>query len=365
MNKDIRKVSKLMSVIVVILMGCSDNKELSISFSDSEIKYWGRIDTSKVEAAELYWSGTSIKMNFEGESIEALMKDESGDNYYNVIIDNDSISIIRPSTTKQYYQLASNLSRGKHSIEIFRRTEWNRGKTSFYGFKISNNAKILPKSLPKKRKIEFYGNSITAGYAIEDFSGKDSPDSTYTNNYLSYAAITARHYSAKYQCICKSGIGITVSWDSIIMPEMFDRLIPTDSSSKWDFSLYSPDIVVVNLFQNDSWLVNLPEHVEFKKRFGNRVPDDEFIINAYQQFIGAIRKQYPNASIICPLGCMDAVKEGSKWIDYIKSAVANLNDKKIYTNFMPYIKASTHPSIQDPQIMAKNLIPFLDEQIAW
>jgi hypothetical protein len=39
--------------------------------------------------------------------------------------------------------------------------------------------------------MEFYGNSITAGYAIEDFSGNDQPDSTYTNNYLSYAAITA------------------------------------------------------------------------------------------------------------------------------------------------------------------------------
>ena len=62
---------------------------------------------------------------------------------------------------------------------------------------------------------------------------------------------------------------------------------------------------------------------------------------------------------------MDAVKEGSKWIDYIKSAVANLNDKKIYTNFMPYIKASTHPSIQDQQIMAKNLIQFIDENIEW
>jgi hypothetical protein len=28
---------------------------------------------------------------------------------------------------------------------------------------------------------------------------------------------------------------------------MYDRLIPTDSTSKWDFSLYKPDIVVVNL----------------------------------------------------------------------------------------------------------------------
>ena len=360
-----RKIRRLLFVLAVILIGCSGEKELTIPFSNSEIEYWGRIDTSKVEAAELYWSGTSIKMNFEGESIQALFKDESGDNYYNIILDNDSVSILRTDTTKQYYQLASNLSKGKHSIEIFRRTEWNRGKTSFYGFKINNKAKLLPKPPPKKRKIEFYGNSITAGYAIEDLSGKDSPDSTYTNNYLSYAAITARHYDAEYQCICKSGIGITVSWDPLIMPEMYNRLIPTDSTSKWDFSLYQPDVVVINLLQNDTWLVNLPEHEEFIKRFGTKAPGDEFIINAYQQFLVSLRKEYPNAKIVCSLGSMDAAKEGSKWMEYINLAVTNLEDEKIFTHFMPYLEAAAHPTIKDQQIMANSLIEFIVKNIEW
>ena len=42
-----------------------------------------------------------------------------------------------------------------------------------------------------------------------------------------------------------------VSWFPLIMPEMYDRLTPTEASSKWDFSSYQPDVVVVNLFQND------------------------------------------------------------------------------------------------------------------
>jgi hypothetical protein len=352
-------------ILTIILMNCSDKKELFIPFSNPEIEFSGRIDFTEDKAAEMYWSGSSIKMNFEGESIQALLKDESGDNYYNIIVDNKFVSILRTNTTKQYYQLASNLSKGKHTIELFKRTEWDRGKTSFYGFKINNNAKLLTQSAPKRRKIEFYGNSITAGYAIEDFSGKDSPDSTYTNNYLSYAAITARHFDAKYQCICKSGIGITISWHPLIMPEMYDRLIPTDSTSKWDFSLYKPDVVVVNLMQNDTWLVNLPEHEEFKKRFGNKAPTDKDIINGYQQFIVNLRSNYPKANIICTLGGMDAAKEGSIWVEYIKLAVANLNDKKIYTHFMPYIKATAHPSIQDQEVMATSLIEFIDKNIEW
>ena len=355
----------LLLFILTLIFSCSSRQELFIKSSNSQIAYSGRVDTSKVNGVALYWSGTSIKFNFEGESIAAVLKDEKGDNYYNIIIDNNTPFILRPTATKGYYKLASKLSKGKHTVEIFKRTEWNRGKTSFYGFQLKGNPKLLPKELTQQKKIEFYGNSITAGYAIEDFSGKDSPDSTYTNNYLSYAAITARHFKADYHCICKSGIGITVSWFPEIMPEIYDRLNPLNPNSKWDFSLYKPDIVVINLLQNDSWIVNLPENDEYKKRFGNKTPDAAYIISAYQEFIAQLRNHYPKADIICTLGSMDAVKEGSKWIGYIKTAVANLNDKKIHTHFMPYIEASIHPSIQDHEEMANSLIEFIQVNIDW
>jgi len=363
--KNMRKISRLLFILSVILIGCKSEKESFINFSDPEIEYQGRIDITRIEGAELYWSGTSIKINFEGESIKALLKDESGDNYYNVIIDNDSLFILRPDTTKQYYQLAAQLSKGKHAVEIFKRTEWDRGKTIFFGFQIDKRDKLLPKSAPKKRKMEFYGNSITAGYAVEDTSGRDSPDSTFTNNYLSYAAIIARHYDAGYQCICKSGIGITISWFPLIMPEMYNRLVPTDSTSVWNFSYYTPDIVIINLLQNDSWLVNMPERTEFKVNFGNKAPVDEYIINAYQQFVARIRSHYPKAYIICALGNMDATREGSKWMDYINKAVANLNDGKIYTHFIPYKGTPGHPSIKEQEELANSLIQFIDKNISW
>jgi len=360
-----KKSATLFLFVSLFLIACSSQKELVIPYSNSAIEYWGRIDTTSAKAAGLYWSGTSIKLNFKGNSIEALLQDETGDNYYNVIIDQDKLHLLRPDTTKQYYALASNLSKGKHTVEIFKRTEWDRGKSLFSGFKIRNKAKVLPKSAPKKRKIEFYGNSITAGYAVEDLSGKDSPDSTYTNNYLSYAAITARHYDAEYQCICKSGIGVTISWFPLIMPDMYDRLIPQDSTSTWDFSLYQPDIVVINLFQNDSWLVQMPERKEFKTNFGDKAPDDASLIHAYQNFVTQIRQKYPNANIICALGTMDATKKGSKWMDYISTAVTNLNDKKIYTHFMEFKESPGHPTKQEQEIMANSLIQFIDSTIAW
>ena len=362
---NMRKMLGLICIASVILSGCTDHRSIIIGFSNPEIEYWGRVDTSSTESAELYWSGTSIKINFEGTSIQALLKDESGDNYFNIILDQDSVSLLRPDTIKQYYQLASQLPGGAHSIEIFKRTEWDRGKTDFYGFKINSRARLLEKPAPRKRRMEYYGNSITAGYAVEDTSGRDSPDSTFTNNYLSYSAITARHYDAEYQCICKSGIGITISWFPLIMPEIYDRLNPADPSSKWDFKMYDPDIVVINLFQNDSWLVNMPDREEFKMNFGTKAPGDEYFINAYQQFVASIRNEYPEANIICALGSMDAARKGSKWIGYIEQAVSNLNDQSVFTHFIPYKETPGHPSISEQQQMANSLISFIDDHIDW
>ena len=360
-----KKALTLSFLVSVLLISCSDKNELIVSASNAAIEYSGRTNRPSEESVRLNWPGSSIRINFEGASIAALLQDESGDNYYNVILDNDSLFILRPQTIKQYQVLASNLSKGPHTIEIFRRTEWNKGSTNFYGFKINANAKLLAKSPPKKRKIEFYGDSITAGFAVEDTSGKDLYDSIYTNNYASYAAITARHFEADYQCVCKSGIGITVSWDPLIMPELYDRLIPTDSNSKWDFSLYRPDVVVVNLFQNDSWLVNLPEHPEFIKRFGDKNPDEAFIISAYQEFIAGLRVHYPAANIICTLGSMDATKDGSLWPGYVQKAVASLKDENVYTHFMPYEESTAHPNVQQQKNMANSLIEFIEKTIEW
>jgi hypothetical protein len=359
------KKSTLIFVGVISLFSCSNNKEFLVRYTNADIEYSGRIDTTKNNSADLYWSGSSVKINFEGESIFASLKDEKGGNYFNVIIDHDSVHILRPDTTVHPYLLASGLPPGKHTVEIFKRTEYTKGKTSFYNFLIKENAKLLLRSANRKRKIEFYGDSITAGYAVEDLTGGDSPDSTYTNNYLSYAALTARHYDADYRCICRSGIGVTISWFKETMPDIYDRLIPTDSASTWNFANYAPDVIVVNLFQNDSWLVNLPNHQSFKKKFGTEAPADDFFINAYKKFISQIRSHYPNANIVCMLGNMSITKEGSKWMGYVKQAVQDLQDEKVYSLTVRYKGTNGHPSIREQENLSRTLIDFIDKNIKW
>lgn len=359
-----RSVSVLL--LIAAAWACSLRERIPateiISLDDERIRITGRVKRG-TDSVTIYWPGTSILVRFSGKELKAHLNDERGENYFNIVIDGDSLRYIRLDSSKHTYVIASGLPPGEHTIELIKRTEWDRGKTWFYGMETDGAFHELP---PKnERVIEFYGNSITAGYAIEDYSGNDSWDSIYTNNYFTYAAITARHFKADYYCTVKSGIGILVSWFNLTMPEMYGRLDPTDSLSKWDFRQVKPDIVVINLFQNDSWLVNMPDHPSFKQRFGVKPPQPDEIIRAYRDFVQTIRREYPDSEIICALGSMDATRGGSPWPGYVQKAVEELKDPKIYTFFFPYTAKEGHPRKEDNRIMAESLIRFIDNNVQW
>jgi Carbohydrate esterase 2 N-terminal/GDSL-like Lipase/Acylhydrolase family len=353
----------LVFVVISITPGCHA-QYTRISFNDAHIRYMGRI-AMKDSAAQLAWPGTSVKMNFSGTGVSVLLQDERGDNYFNVILDGKVASILHPDAGKKVYTLASGLPAGKHILELFKRTEWEMGKTWLFQFILDNNTIALEAPPQQKRRMEFFGNSITCGYAVEDNTGQDRGTAPYENGYISYAAITARHFDAAFNSTSKEGIGILVSWFPLIMPEMYDRLDATDPGSKWDFSKYTPDIVVINLFQNDSWLFKMPNHPQFKARFGTTAPSPDSIIRAYRGFVKNIRQKYPKAWIICALGNMDAVAPGAPWPGYIEAAVAPLKDNRLYTHIFPYKNTPGHPKPAEQQAMADDLIAFIEKNIKW
>lgn len=353
--------------ISLLLLGAFTNctkAQVIVKSDDTRIHYMGRIDKSD-GATVLSWPGSSISINFTGTGVKAVLKDESGENFYNVIIDGKVTAKIHPDATKKEYTLAEGLPNGKHNLELFKRTEWTMGKTWFYQLIFDDNTKVLPASPTKKHKIEYFGDSITCGYAVEDSTGKDRGTAPYENNYVSYAAITARHFNAEYYCTARSGIGVTISWFPQVMPEMYDLVDGNDNTRKWDFNNYQPDLVIVNLFQNDSWLIKQPNHPEFKARFGATAPAESQIVKAYSDMIKSIRSKYPKAQIICALGSMDAIQTGSPWPGYIDQAIATFNDKKIYTFFFPYKGTPGHPNGKEQQAMANQLISFIDEHVKW
>ncbi|UYQ94519.1 GDSL-type esterase/lipase family protein [Chitinophaga horti] len=350
---------------VLALFACSNGTaQTPVKSNDARIRYTGRVAFSD-SAAQLSWSATSVKVNFTGTGLKALLKDEKGLNTYNVIIDGHITQKLELDSTKKLYTLAAGLPAGNHQLELFRRTEWEFGKTWLYELQPAAQTTLLKAPAAAKRKIEFFGNSITCAYAVEDTSGKDRGTAPYENAWLSYATITARHFGADAHLTARSGIGILVSWSPIIMPEIYDRTDPTDPQSRWNFSSYTPDVVVINLFQNDSWLVNLPNHEQFKARFNGQKPGEAQIVAAYAAFVKKIRSHYPKATIICALGNMDITRKGSPWPGYVEKAVASLNDKRMHTCFFPYKDSPGHPSVNEQQAMADKLIAFIGAKMGW
>src|SRR5476649_1026264 len=71
---------------------------------DKHIAYEGRVAFAD-GAAVLMWPGTSVTIQFEGTGIGGVFKDADTSNYYNVIIDHDSIYKIHTDTAKKTYAL--------------------------------------------------------------------------------------------------------------------------------------------------------------------------------------------------------------------------------------------------------------------
>jgi hypothetical protein len=355
-------VSLLLFVVVTFSYG-----GVLVPFNQKNLSYMGRVETVQNQYAKFYWPGTSVTINFKGTELKAVLKNGYEESYFYVIVDGkeNEARKIKADTIKSIILLAGGLKNAKHSVQLFKLSN-NTSYTYFYGFELANGSKVLKAKPLPQRKIEFYGNSITAGHGVDVLPGNiDSGSPYYFNNFWTYAARTARHFNAQYSCIARSGIGIMVSWFPEIMPEVYDRLNPADSTSKWEFSKYTPDIVVINLFQNDSWLVNNPKHPQFIARFGTTAPTEAFIIESYRNFIKSIRSTYPTASIICALGNMDATRVGSAWPGYIEKAAKGLNDAKIYTHFFPYKDTPGHPKVAEQKVMSDDLIEFIEKNIKW
>jgi Carbohydrate esterase 2 N-terminal/GDSL-like Lipase/Acylhydrolase family len=362
-NKLIYSLAFFLFVSVTTLVGQTGVGNF-ISFDNKHLAFEGRIGFSD-SCAAFYWTGTNVTINVKkAGDVKALLADSKDENYLYIIIDGDSAGAtkLRIDHDKKLYTLAHFSDDAAHRVQLFKITNTDDHMIRFFGFETGDGSTVLASNKKSKRKIEFIGNSITCGHGVEVTDSSDSGAPMYFNNYKTYAAITARHFNAQYHCTAKSGIGIMVSWFPQIMPEIFDGLDPNDSTTNWNFATYQPDIVVVNLFQNDSWIVNQPDNEQFKARFGTTKPSEDAIVAAYAAFIRTVRMHYPKARIICCLGNMDATREGSKWPGYIDAAVASLKEKKVTTHFFPYKNTPGHPKVKEQQAMADDLIGFIESR---
>ena len=356
----------LFSIFFVVTIGCQENISVNnsaeliikknISAQNENIIFHGRVGFSNLQSPKIFWPGSGFTLWFEGTFIEVVLDDQDGSNYYNAIIDDDfpNRTVIDCVKGTKSYVISKNLTQGIHKLQLLRRTDGTSPQTIFKGINISKEGKIIsPQENLPELKIEFYGDSITSGHGNLDESRENNDDKSTWDNYQSYASIIARELNADLRCISMSGIGIMVSWYPLIMPQVYDRINPNSEFPKNDFNQWQPDIVVVNLLQNDDWLINRL----------SPIPDTEERIKHYASFIQSIRDQYQFATIFCTLGNMNITREKSPWPLVVQAAVDSLGDSKLFFTTIPYKNTGGHPTVSEHRQMANILTPFIKSKI--
>jgi lysophospholipase L1-like esterase len=251
----------------------------------------GRFDRGDPARPSFGWSGSAIIARFQGTG--ATLRLDGSPNQFAVSVDGVLSPVLKTTSGTSQYQVAAGLASGIHDLVIWKRTEGNQGENRFLGLDIVGGQLLPPPAAPDRR-IEIYGDSITAGYGL-DGQGPSCPFSQDTeNHYLSYGAVAARTLGAELHTVAWSGIGMYRNYGATgasadAMPAVYARTLPTQASSIWDFAAWQPHAVVINLGTNDA------------STGGD--PGTPYRM-AYLDFVRTLRLKYPATFFVLTIGPM-------------------------------------------------------------
>jgi hypothetical protein len=325
--------------------------------NNPDLNYVGRIDYSDPLAPRFAAPGTYVQARFSGNSLAIDVTDEAlekNHNYIEVAIDNRPPIRLQTTDKINHLQVANYLPDGEHIVTICKSTETNVGYLDFTGITC---AKLLPWVEPTRYKIEFIGNSITCGSGndVSDLPCDEGEWYDHNNAYMSFAARTARQLNAQWMLTAYSGIGLMHSCCglTIIMPRVYDRLNLLKKNSKWNFKKYVPDVVVIELGQNDG----LVDSVAFCRTYIN--------------FIGKIRSYYKNADVVMlssPMADARLLTMLKKYILSVETHVRQKGDTKVHHYFFMrsyHEGCSYHPNMNEHEQMAQELTAYLRKLKSW
>jgi lysophospholipase L1-like esterase len=286
---------------------------LDVGINDPNIKYFGRWDFSNATQYLSYWGGAYIKVNFTGTTVKIKVGNTS--NFYAKIDGGPWTSFTGASGTINL--TPTPLFGGIHSLSVAQGKDYDY-VFNFRGLVLDTGAATLAPSVSTDI-VEYIGDSITAGYTDAQANVSD------------YAWIVSESMNAEHTQIAYPGItlinGYGVNATKIGMDVQYfkSQSLAYPSSPNWDFTRYTPKIVVVNLGQNDN---------------STGVPDATFQ-NGYVNFLSVIRTKFANAEIFA-LRPFSGVKAASVQAA-VNLRIAAGDNAVHYINTMSWLLP--HPSV--------------------
>ncbi len=330
------------------------------------LQYCGRIGKDDKGRPELVYPSSFVKLYFYGDTIGIVLENHSvyWENFIGWILDGEQKKAGLPKEGMTCLFLGEHLGTEKHSLLLFKRQD-SCHSVSLDCFLLSNGGRIVePEPLPD-RKIEVYGDSVSAGEVSEavDYVGKEDPvhQGEYSNSWYSYAWMTARKLNARIHNISQGGIALMdgTGWFEppgyIGMETVYDKIQYQPAFGRtclWDFNKYRPHVVIAAIGQNDSNPSDImKEDYEGKKAQEWRAH--------YGSFIRKLRQVYPQSVILLTTTILN---HHENWDRAIKEVYETLDDKKIHHFLYRRNGKGTpgHLRIPEAEEMAEELSGFIN-----
>ncbi|MFO0638737.1 MAG: GDSL-type esterase/lipase family protein [Polyangiaceae bacterium] len=256
------------------------------------VRFVGRWDTRSAAGPRVAYPGARIVARFQGTEVSVTLDNTTGfaggPSRYDVLID----GVLEPTQLvtqvgQVTYPLASGLAAGTHTVELLKRTEGNLGVTTFMGFDFGAGGALLAPPPTPTRRIEIISDSTIDGYGIEGM-GPVCPAGTLEASHsarLGLAGLLASDLGADAHMIGYSGKGLTRNSylpDTATMGVLYPRALPDDATSLWDFTTWTPDVVVISIGGTD---------------FNAGVPNIATLSTKYDELVQMVRTYAPDAHI--------------------------------------------------------------------
>ncbi len=329
--------------------------------SQNTVELIGRFYEKGAGVYQFEWSGSTISAGFIGTGIAIKLRItlpspdiHGGLDYLNVSIDGGAPTVLKVNENTVRYPLASGLPDGYHTVRVTKRTEAQFGsQLQFEGFDYGGG-KPAPAPARKTRRIEVYGDSISAGYGNEGTAPGFRLEEE--NASLTYGMLAADALNAECTVIALSGHGCFVSLSGSkteVVPKYFNQILYKNRRT-YAFPSPDPDAVIVHLGTND---------------YAMNVLDADFY-TAYQAFVRRIRREYPKAYIVLAAG-----GGTTRHLDLLQRVadVCRERDKDtrvgcfvgVYTDADVAEGADGHPSSAGHRQLAEQLTAYLKETLNW
>lgn len=332
---------------------------------NEKLQYSGRVDFADRLCPVFVYPCTWVKIKFTGDICRVIVENKSAywDNYLGYVIDGVQGKAKLLQSGKHSLEIPVNNHEKEHELMIFKRQD-SCHIVKFYGIELQDDAELGQLAPKPERRIEVYGDSVSAGEVAEavEYAGKPDPvhNGEYSNGWYSYAWMTARKLDAEIHDIAQGGVALLdgTGWfaapDYIGMENVFDKIQYNPSlgqATHWDFEKYTPHVVIIAIGQND----NNPDDYMANEPDGQKA---NIWKEHYKKFVGRIRQIYPKAVIILSTTIL---KHSSNWDKAIEEVRVSLNDEKIYHFMYSNNGAGTpgHIRVQEAEQMSEELSGFI------